>query len=333
MSHPAVAPEEFSSLGDSETQCAVPVSSYLPISKVDMNEEEGCPTLAGLFKTAGEPTRRWERNRLRKLDQIAPSIDLVLAAVKTCYQTPSNGSPSPVDSLLPEHPIETTYSKVIPTWVPTTQLEREHYSGKDGNITGCWAGIREANSISAWAHDRIERQRRKREVYQEENARATDPQPETYDESRPYNAIVRNDFTSNSLCINESIMPDYIVTYGPLESVIAPSTMLSREEIEREGGDTIVAGWSRESMDEAWSQFQPRLRRRHVEGYEALLRAPEREDLEGSGSGSERGSVRTVRRDSVRNGEPVDEDKYHNGDGSGSSNSSTGTVRHVGGAG
>lgn len=333
MSHPAVAPEEFFSLGSSETQSEVPVSSYSPISKGDMHEEEASAKLAELIKTSRKPANRWEKNRLRKLDQTPPSIDSVLAAVSMSYPTSGNGSSSAVGSISPKHPISTTYSKVIPTWVPTTQLEREHYFGKGGNRTGCWSEIRKMNSISGWAHDRIKRQRRKRDVNQEGSARASDPELETDDEPRPYSAFDQYDFTSNSLSLNGPIMPDYIVGYGPPESTVAPSTMLSREEIEQEGGDTIVAGWSRESMNEAWRQFRPRLRRRHIEDYEAILHASMRGHQKVSGSGSDSGSARTVILDSVRGGEPVNEYQYHNGDGSGSSTSSTGTVRRVRGAG
>jgi len=136
MAHSAVAPEEFSSLGSSQTQSGLPVSSYSPISKGDMHEEEASAKLAELIKTSQKPANRWERNRLRQLDQIPSPIDSVLVAVTTCYQTLSDGSSFPVDSLLLDDSINSTYSKVIPTWVPTTQLEREHYFGRDGNKTG-----------------------------------------------------------------------------------------------------------------------------------------------------------------------------------------------------
>lgn len=168
---------------------------------------------------------------------------------------------------------------------------------------------------------------------QEESARVTDLQPDTYDGSRQYSAFVRNHFTSNSLSLIGPIMPDYIVGYGPPESTIAPPTMLSKEESELEGRGLTVPGWTKKSLDGAWSQFHPRPRRHYMEGYEATMESFVRGSHEVSGSGSDSGSARTVILDSVRGGEPVDEHKYYTGGGSGSSNSSTGTVRRVRGAG
>jgi hypothetical protein len=49
----------------------------------------------------------------------------------------------------------------------------------------------------------------------------TFPKPETGIGSRSYNAFDRHDFTFKSLSINESIMPEHIVGYGPPESTCA----------------------------------------------------------------------------------------------------------------
>jgi hypothetical protein len=144
--------------------------------------------------------------------------------------------------------------------------------------------------------------------------------------------VDRHDFTSNT---SGSIMPFHIIGYLPPESTFVPPTMLSKEEKGEEGGDMIVPGLSQESMDEAWRQFQPRLRRRHVEPYETILAAFDERCRNSSGSESDRGSVRTVKFEPVRVVEPGDEYECDSGnrEESGSSDSSTGTVRYVGGAG
>jgi hypothetical protein len=135
-------------------------------------------------------------------------------------------------------------SKVLPTWTPTTKLESVHYYGEDGSKTGCWSGIGQINSISAWASEEIERRRNECNGKQETNVdpTATIPEPETDIGPGPYNGILRHDFTSNSLALTGLIMPDHIVGYGPSESKVLPPTTLSKEESEQEGGNTIVPG-------------------------------------------------------------------------------------------
>ena len=107
-------------------------------------------------------------------------------------------------------------------------------------------------------------------------------------------------------------------------------TILSGAESVQEGSDTIVPGWTQESMDAAWRQFQPHPRRRLVEPHETILAAFDVDFRSSSGSGSDRGSIRTVRSGSVMVVEPGDEHDNGTEDESGSSNSSTGTVRYVG---
>jgi hypothetical protein len=285
-----------------------------------------------LIKFSDESTSRWERNRIRKLDQIPCSIDSVLADASTIYPSLAEAEipPSPVDSLFPEHSMASSDSKVIPTWVPATKAERIHYRGLDGGKIRCWSEIRERESISAWMSEEIERRRTKHEADQgtSSNVIATIPGSEVEIATK----VDRYDFTSNT---SGSIMPNHIIAYLSPEITIVSPTMLSKEEKGEEGGDMIVPGWTQESIDEAWRQFQPRPRRRLVEPYETVLATLDERVWYSSGSGSDGGSIRTVKFEPVMVVEPGEEYECDSGhrEESGSSDSSTGTVRYVGRAG
>jgi hypothetical protein len=98
-----------------------------------------------------------------------------------------------------------------------------YYIGEDGNETGCWSGIREANTIFGWMSEEIERRPNNRNGGQETNSDPTTafPEWETNIDSRLCKAFDRHDFTFKSLSINASIMPEHIVGYGPPESTCA----------------------------------------------------------------------------------------------------------------
>jgi hypothetical protein len=301
------------------------VSHYLHTYNRKRDEDEDS-TFDELIKFSDESTSRWERNRIRKLDQIPCSIDSVLADASTIYPSLAEAEipPSPVDSLFPEHSMASSDSRVIPTWVPATKAERIHYRGLDGGKTRCWSEIRERESISAWMSEEIERRRTSHEADQgtSSNVIATIPGSEVEIATK----VDRYDFTSNT---SGSIMPNHIIGYLPPKSTIVPPTILSKEETGEEGGDMIVPGWTQESMDEAWRQFQPRPRRRLVEPYETVLATLDERSWYSSGSGSDRGSVKTVKFEPVMVVEPGDEQEIAAEDENGSSNSSTGTVIHV----
>jgi hypothetical protein len=60
-------------------------------------------------------------------------------------------------------------------------------------------------------------------------------------------------------------------------------------------------------MGEAWSRLQSRLRRRHTEWHMSIVEASDRRSWDSSGSGSERGRVRTVSLEPIMVVEPEDE--------------------------
>lgn len=214
----------------------------------------------------------------------------------------------------------------MPAWAPMTRLERLHYHGEDGNKTECWAGIRKANSISAWMSEEIERRRNKAKSGQVTNPIAIATALGSKVDTTP------GLFNSNTL--GGLTMPGHIVGYSPPENTVPPTT-LSREESGPEGDGSIGPGWSRESMEEAWSRFHPYLGRRHVERDMSVLEALDGRSRDASESGSEGGSIRTVRLGIAENARLKEEHEREYGYGSGSessesSNSSTGTVRYVG---
>jgi hypothetical protein len=123
-------------------------------------------------------------------------------------------------------------------------------------------------------------------------------------------------------------MPDHIIGHGTPDSTVVPPTTLSKEENEQEDEDTVLPGWTKASMEEAGSRFHPRLRHRIAERHLTFLNAFCRKSRNLSGSGSERGSMRTVRLG--RTIDPGLGDGFEFEGGDGNSDCSIGTVRHVG---
>lgn len=272
-------------------------------------DKEGERILAGMIKFSEIPESRAEINRLRRLDRPRP-VGSVLGRASTSCRTSADGSSSPVASIFPGHSISDSGCYVLPTWVPTTEVERVHYYGANGEKSG---------------FDRTERHRSKREANQNSSVRATTPELKTSFQSECYNPSDPPDHSFKSSSINGSITLKHIVGYGPPESTVVPPTILPEAESGQEGRDTIVPGWTQESMDQAWRRFLPGPPR-SVEPHMSILEAFDRNFRDTEGSGSESGSIRTVRLAIAKDVEWGDE---YEGDGSGSSNSSTGTVIHM----
>ena len=289
------------------------------IRKRDEEEES---ILDGTIELSKSPEAGGERLRRRRLDQPLGSIDSVLPKASRPCRTTSDGSSSPVDSIFREHSRTSSDSKVIPKWPPATKGETVYYGGVESNKTECWSGIRRTGSISAWMSDEIERRRNKHDTEQGASSNVIAPLPVS--EVEIATRVYHHDFKSNTCVLN---MPNLIIGYGPPESTVVSPTVLSKPESGQEGSQKIVLGWTRESMDAAWRRFLPGPPR-SVEPHLSVLEAFDENSRDAEGSGSESGSIRTVRLAIAKDVEWGDE--YESGDGSGGSNGSTGTVIHVG---